>query len=175
MTRTATFDPERIYRYRLSRTWDPTLPPVTWIMLNPSTADESVDDRTISRVIGFSRRWGHGSAVVVNLFAFRTTSPRGLTLTDDPVGPSNDEHLAETLTRSPTTLVAWGNHGGLANPTTGMPRSEEMWRLLDDLETEVLGLGFTAGGQPAHPLYLPGNTRPTPAAPSVSPPDETSI
>jgi len=34
----ATFDATRTYRYRLTRTWDPTGPSVAFVMLNPSTA-----------------------------------------------------------------------------------------------------------------------------------------
>lgn len=32
------------YRYDLTREWDSDLPKVVWIMLNPSIADERVDD-----------------------------------------------------------------------------------------------------------------------------------
>jgi len=71
----AIFDDQRTYRYRLSRIWDDAAPGVCWVMLNPSTATTGVDDPTISRVIDFSRSWHHGSATVVNLFAFRTRKP----------------------------------------------------------------------------------------------------
>lgn len=158
--RTATFGPERVYRYRLTRVWKVSLPAVAWIMLNPSTADETEDDRTISRVIDFSRRWGYGSALVVNLFGFRTPSPALLRRARDPVGPSNDESVAATVRQSQATIVAWGNHGSLANPATGVSRSEEMWQLLDKLDVDVDMLQLTAQSQPAHPLYLPSHIGP---------------
>lgn len=161
--RSAILDSERVYRYRLTRTWERSRPPITWIMLNPSTADERVDDPTISRVIGFSRAWGYGSALVVNLFAFRAASRGDLRRSGDPVGPSNDAHVTRTLARTGTAVAAWGNHGRMHNPATGMPRSDEMWALLEKLDNEVLCLGFTAQGQPTHPLYLAGDTKPTPA------------
>lgn len=162
MIRTATFGGNGIYRYLLSRTWDNDLPAITWVMLNPSTATASSDDQTISRVVGFSRLWGHGSAEVVNLFAFRTTSPALLQVPDDPVGPGNDDVVLNSAARTGKVIVAWGNHGELANPSTGAPRCDEMLRMLDDAERKVVCLGKTRRGQPSHPLYLPADTRPTP-------------
>ena len=35
------------YRYLLGRKWDANLPQVTFVMLNPSTADHQQDDRTL--------------------------------------------------------------------------------------------------------------------------------
>lgn len=159
--RRATFDADCVYRYRLTRIWDSGLAAITWIMLNPSTADEHDDDPTISRVIGFSRSWGYGSAEVVNLFAFRTPSPAMLQTADDPVGPANDETVLSSASRTDKVIVAWGNHGALANPVTGAPRCDEMLRMIDDVGGDVDCLGFTRSGQPSHPLYLPADTRPT--------------
>jgi len=36
-------------------------------MLNPSTADETDDDRTIGRCVAFAQTWGAGGIVVCNL------------------------------------------------------------------------------------------------------------
>ena len=44
-------------------------------LYNEATADESRDDPTIRRCIGFARRWGFARLVVLNLFAFRATRP----------------------------------------------------------------------------------------------------
>ena len=51
----ATFGPRRRYRYRLWRTWDVATPRVLFVLLNPSTAAERVNDPTIRRCIGFAR------------------------------------------------------------------------------------------------------------------------
>jgi hypothetical protein len=96
MTATAVLSDCGTYRYRLGRRWAEG-PVDVWIMLNPSTADATVDDRTIRRCMEFSRRWGAGALVVGNLFALRATDPAELVRHPDPIGPDNDEHL----TRSP--------------------------------------------------------------------------
>lgn len=66
------------YRYMLTREWDEHGDKICWVMLNPSTADETLDDPTIRRVRSFSQREGYGSLVVVNLYAMRATDPKGL-------------------------------------------------------------------------------------------------
>jgi hypothetical protein len=48
------------YRYRLYREWAQSeRMPIMWVMLNPSTADASIDDPTIRRCIAFSKAWGY--------------------------------------------------------------------------------------------------------------------
>src|SRR5689334_10316767 len=74
----AIFDSTGMYRYSLWREWSTDSPPVTFIMLNPSTADDWKDDSTIRRCIGFARTWGFGALEVVNLFAYRATDSRKL-------------------------------------------------------------------------------------------------
>lgn len=158
----ATFDPLKLYRYRLTRTWDETRPSLAWIMLNPSTADASVDDPTIRRVIGFSRSWGFGSATVVNLFGLRATHPGDLRRSDSPVGPDNDAVIRVAVSSADGVVAAWGNHGAMKNPDTGMPRHEEVIGLLHRVSARIRCLGTTREGQPRHPLYLPAFARPAP-------------
>ena len=66
------------YRYMLTRQWAGGHTSTgTWllpiIMLNPSTADASIDDPTIRRCAAFAKREGWHGIRVVNLFAFRAT------------------------------------------------------------------------------------------------------
>ncbi|HEX6285988.1 MAG TPA: DUF1643 domain-containing protein [Acidimicrobiia bacterium] len=144
------------YRYWLTRVWDVGQPPVSWVMLNPSTATETVDDPTIRRVVAFSRLWGFGSALVVNLFALRSVSPETLARHPDPVGPENDSAIERAIGSADLVVVAWGNHGLKLNPKTRTPRSSEVAALLSGVNPRCLGL--TASGQPRHPLYLPSCT-----------------
>ena len=134
------------YRYELTRCWA-NGPIACWVMLNPSTADADVDDPTIRRCIEFSKRWGCGALVVVNLYAWRATNPRDLQRADDPIGPHNDRHI-DVATRSADTVVcAWG---ASANPE----RAAEVLRLI----SRPMCLGTTQGGAPRHPLYVHRDT-----------------
>ena len=56
------------YRYSLSRTWDESKPLIGFIGLNPSTADDVIDDPTITRCINFAKSWGGGGLYMGNLF-----------------------------------------------------------------------------------------------------------
>ena len=108
----AAFNEARTHRYLLARSWQPGLPVMTWIMLNPSTADAFADDPTIRRCVSFARREGCGGIVVTNLFALRATDPRELRLHSDPVGACNDQVIDAHACG--TVVVAWGAGGNLS-------------------------------------------------------------
>ena len=141
----AMFSPCRTYRYSLKRTWDTSIPPLVFIGLNPSTADETVDDPTIRRCIGFAKREGCGGLVMLNLFAFRSTDPKHMKTASDPVGPRNDAVLMNACVGR-TIVAAWGAHG------THRGRDTEVLRMLKD--ERVFCLGLTQAKCPRHPLYL---------------------
>lgn len=152
----ATFDVTGQYRYRLWRSWDGSSPRVAFVMLNPSTADHRQDDPTIRRCIGFARRWGYGGLVVVNLFAYRTSSVTELFQARDPVGPDNDRHLRAAIRRAAAVVLAWGVHG------IRHGRDQGVLGLLARCRAPLLCLGTTRHGHPRHPLYLSGSIRPAP-------------
>src|SRR5690606_14314462 len=74
------------YRYRLWRIWDTDKPLLLWIMLNPSTADDKQLDPTCARCQKWAQTWGYGGFMVANVFALRSTDPKGLYSINDPVG-----------------------------------------------------------------------------------------
>jgi hypothetical protein len=155
----AVFDLSRAYRYRLTRTWNQEWPPVTWIMLNPSTADAFSDDPTIRRCTGFSRAFAAGGMIIVNLFAYRATEPSALRGVADPVGPLNDRHVREACQAGAVTIAAWGAHGALAG------RAEAVTAMLRAAGVQLSCLGTTRDGHPRHPLYVPGSVPLTPWTP----------
>jgi hypothetical protein len=106
----AFFSPCRTWRYSLTRDVAPLTGEgtCTFIGLNPSTADETQDDPTIRRCIDFARRWGFARLKMLNLFALRSTDPRGLLTADDPVGPENDCTISKVVGGSDLIICAWG-------------------------------------------------------------------
>ena len=151
----AVFSPCRRYRYTLFRDLGMQGPQLTVVMLNPSTADAVKDDPTIRRVIGFAKSWGHGSLLVLNLFAIRATDPRAMLAASDPVGPENDAHLIAALNQAKKlglpVLAAWGAHGGHQGRDFHV-----LHKLVDGVDWRCLGR--THHGHPKHPLYVPSNT-----------------
>lgn len=147
----AVFDLSRAYRYLLTRTWDEGLPRVTWVMLNPSTADAFADDPTIRRCAAFARSWNAGGISVVNLFAFRATDPAELRRTADPVGDLNDEYVCRACRPPATVVAAWGAHG------TAADRAAAVARMLAAAQVRLHCLGITRDGHPRHPLYVPAS------------------
>lgn len=146
MITSARFSPCRTWRYTLERVWGSGEAAV-FIGLNPSTADETEDDPTIRRCIGFAQSWGYDRLIMCNLYAYRSTDPKGLLATPDPVGPENDVALQVSAEGAGVVVAAWGVHG---KPD----RVGHVRGLLPDL----LCLGHTKAGAPKHPLYLPKDT-----------------
>lgn len=140
-----------LYRYRLSRSWD-NGPHLTFVMLNPSTADSFQDDPTIRRCIGFAKREAFCGLHVLNLFAFRATKPDDMLHAEDPEGPQNRAYLNQAIEMSAFSqhplICAWGSHwmAKKAGP--------------DFVNRIVAGGGFAAclgqtkSGAPRHPLYV---------------------
>lgn len=154
----AVFSPCRTYRYMLWRTWGEGGRTANFVMLNPSTATETLDDPTIRRCIGFARRWGCARLVVTNIFAYRSTDPRALyDCPVDPVGDDNErwiKHCAGLAHYSDGPVVAaWGTHGAL------LSQGDTVHGWLRCLPVPVECLRLTSSGQPGHPLYLRNNAR----------------
>lgn len=156
MEKDALISPCGLYRYSLTRRWDAGAYSLPIIMLNPSTADASIDDPTIRRCISFAKREGFGGIRVMNLFAFRATSPDAMRAAVDPVGPDSFAHF-ETLfahvssNSNVPVLAAWGAHGD------HLSRAEAITREARYHGARLVCLGTTKQGHPRHPLYVKGD------------------
>ena len=141
MKKAAILSEDNLYRYQLSRIWDESKPLILFIMLNPSTADADVDDPTIRRVIRFTTSWGYGGVYVANLYAFRSTDPKALKHTDDPVGKENVSYITHLIGMASKVIYAWGNN-----------QKEPSW--LSELVQTPYCIDLSKNGIPKHPLYL---------------------
>lgn len=145
------------YRYTLERTVTQHVEEstCTFVMLNPSTADENLDDPTIRRCMGFAFGWGYDRLIVVNLYAFRATKPADLWKAEDPIGPKNAKWIQLATRCSGRVVLAWGAHG----TRNGRGRAaEDAIRNDCGPRTKIGTLGSTKAGEPKHPLYLRADT-----------------
>lgn len=94
---------------------------------------------------------------MINLFAFRTRSPKKLRAATDPVGPDNDRWtdarmVAASMNTVGPVIAAWGAHPGITQ------RVEYVVAAARRCGIQLQCLGTTANGSPRHPLYLPADT-----------------
>jgi hypothetical protein len=153
----ATFDAARVYRYKLVRVWDETRPCAVWVMLNPSKAGAFTGDPTAGRVATFTKAWGLGGFVAVNLYGLIATDPRELARHPDPVGPESDRFIAEVIGPDSVVVCAWG-----ANKMADQ-RGLAALDIIAARGAHPKCLGVTAAGYPTHPLargkhYVPAGT-----------------
>lgn len=157
VTSIAIYSPGEDYRYYLRREWEPRKRRVNFLMLNPSTATEHKNDPTLTRCQYLAGFWGYGGFSVTNLFAYRSTDPRGLRPIADPVGEANDAYIVGEVAHSDTalTICAWGVHGKLSG------RDQAVLDMLANGDPENhLGCKLhylkrnRRDGTPAHPLML---------------------
>lgn len=154
-----------VYRLSLWRRWAAGGRTACWVLLNPSTADGERDDPTLRRCVGFSQAAGCSALELVNLFAFRSSSPaevvRAARAGVDVIGPECDAAIAAAAAGADAIVVGWGivptGLRKLALPDRVRYRHREVLELLEGGEARgrVQCLGHTTGGWPRHPLYVP--------------------
>ena len=154
------WSPDRQHRYFLRRpavtAEDRAKPPMAFIMLNPSTADEVKDDPTVAKSRRYAKSWGFGEVIVMNAFAYRATDPKNMRAHPDPVGPDNDEVIRSTVEhiigRDGIIVCGWGNHG------LHLERGAKLRTMLKQFQLHSFPI--TKQDQPGHPLYLRSTVTP---------------
>lgn len=152
----AVFSEDRKYRYALSRVWDNRGKILVFCMLNPSTADEIVNDPTIERCQRRAKQMGFGALVVVNIFALRSTDPKALYEEEDPYGPENMRIVLEMSKTADMVICGWGKHGALNN------HGKFMLMRMRNHGIKPHALKINKDGSPAHPLYIGYDVKPIP-------------
>jgi hypothetical protein len=146
-TKGAVFSDDGIYRYALWRTWSAYKPPLMFIGLNPSTANQLSNDPTITRLITRANNEGYGGILAGNLYALVSSNPCELTNTTfDPVGPETNDYLRQMIGMAKTVLCAWGSFSAISNN-----RIDDVTAMISD----PYCLGVNRDGNPKHPLYIP--------------------
>ncbi len=144
------------YRYKLWRIWDPQLPKAMCIGLNPSTANATKNDQTISYLIRMLSRLGYGGFYMMNLFAWISSRPDDLLACADPLG-ENEQKLQEVAALCDEVIVCWGS----------FKQAEQRIKEVLPQYPEAKCFGITATGKPFHPLaMMPRNGR-NPDAPEL--------
>ncbi len=147
------------YRYRLDRDINmPGMPGpvIAYFGVNPSTADAATEDQTTRRWISFAAREGARRYVAGNPFAFRTKNVRDLAMAIDPVGPDNDAHITQIIEESDLLVPCWGSRAKL--PRRLHARLDALLSTLEASGKPVKVFGWTASGDPVHPLFLRDDT-----------------
>lgn len=163
MIKSAIFSIHKKYRYSLRRRWygkDEMERIALFVMLNPSTADDEIDDPTIRRCIHFTKKAGCNSLEVVNLYAFKTSSPKELwakkKLHINIIGSRNNQYIKIASDRAHHVVLAWGANAieekRIDDVIEILGVNQGSWPLLTNLGE------LTKKGFPRHPLYLKNET-----------------
>lgn len=155
----ARFSVDRLHRYRLWRRWDDNLPHATFLMMNPSTADEVKNDPTVARCQQRANNWlvsgwlNVGGVEVVNVFAWRETDSKLLPVRIkegvDIIGPDNDAAIIEACKGAAIVVCAWGGPGHFL-----LNRGPAVLKLLRLHGIKPYAFKINADGSPKHPLYI---------------------
>lgn len=145
----AQFNDDKTHRLYLWRIWDESKPLVMFIGLNPSTANESENDPTMRRVIGFAKSWDCGGVYMTNLFTIISSSP-GILKDHRSWGElvSNFSLLVDISKKCKEVVFCWGNF------KEAEIRARECKKYFKD----AMCLGRNKNGSPKHPLYVKGDT-----------------
>lgn len=144
------------YRYRLERTVALQGITVAWFGINPSTANGDMDDATIRKMVGFSRKLGAKTMIVGNCIPFRATDVSKIGKCSEEAMLLNYHHCAEIIRDSAVVIPCWGAIRKVAPHLRGAVVVTKMQ--IVESHTQVLCLGTTKCGNPKHPLMLGYNT-----------------
>lgn len=147
----ATFSHCHRHRYALGRQIGAGGPFALFCGMNPSTAEDDIDDPTIRREWLFAKRWGFSRYIKVNIGSYRATNPRDLPAApDEACPPENIETIRALAAGAGVVVMA---HGVLPRPLI-VPGERITSALIADGH-KLFCLGKTkSSNSPRHPLYI---------------------
>lgn len=150
------------FRTRLTRGWfkpGDAKRTCVFVLLNPSVADGREDDPTVRRCVGFAAAKDCNRLVIVNMFAFRATSPAdmfaALARGEDVVGANdvgelNPDIVNAEVVAGDLVIVGWGSHKATRNMVVFRGSAAQC---------QMYALKINDDGAPGHPLYLPKSSK----------------
>lgn len=154
----AIFNSERTHRQKLWRIWGE--PPFLYVIgMNPSYANEDINDPTVGRCQKRAEYLNMGGLIMLNIQDVVETDSLKLDhLTDEERCtrdnlPQIKQCLIEASKTKSKVLCAWGNQGHKYGQV------KEIMTTSKELGVELLCLGQNANGAPVHPLYQPYNKK----------------
>lgn len=168
---TGVYSDDSVYRYSLTRCWDPALAKLLFVMHNPSKATEVLNDDTVMACQNVAWLIGHpdhpnristtvvdelpcfGSIRVCNLYPAFATSVTDMAI-PCPVLRENDCEIKRSCRWADTVICAWGKPR-----TATQPNREHCVKEIIRAETEhVLCFGQKCG-HPIHPRAVKVQSR----------------
>ncbi len=155
------------YRWILKRELFCGKKSVVFFGLNPSIANSSINDKTLTRIINFCSQWGYKNIYVINLFALISKSSIQLSKSNDPIGGGNDFIILKTLEFWREDIncdlwLGWGDKGQLRERDREVVKLIKKYSYIETKENNfsksVLCLGLSKKGNPLHPLYMPNHS-----------------
>lgn len=144
------------YRYKLHRIWDPNMDKILFIMINPSTADTTEDDKTIKLLVEITKKWeNYGGFYVGNLYPHISSKPVDLKTIQipDEIHAKNRTSIEEMASECSLIVYAWGTKG------PDERQKEPDW-LRNIIDKDVHCLGMSVKGVPKHPKQWGSNVIP---------------
>lgn len=154
---TADFSKCNKFRYTLIRNFKCGNGTLTFILLNPSTANEEFNDPTIARCENRTIAMGFKQMVITNIYPFRATNPKEMFASKVARGEKskiksliykNNEAIVSQAKKSKLVICAWGCHAQSEST------ADEVKEILDANKIKLHVLELSKGGRPKHPLYL---------------------
>lgn len=149
----AVLSPCRQYRYLLGRQVSMLgSSTFAYFGINPSTADEQIDDQTVKKWIGFTKRNDGRQFLVGNVFAYRATDVNQIKKASDPVGESNQQYIEAVIASSDILVPCWGRRTKIPAELRGY--LDSFMEMLLHSGKPVMCFGKTKSGDPMHPQML---------------------
>lgn len=125
--------------------------------INPSIADETIDDNTIKKLIQFTILNEGSEFLIGNVFALISTDVNELSRVNNPKGGDNAKHIQEIIEECDVLVPCWGSRNKVPKALYG--EVDGLMNVLKSSGKPLLCFGHTKSGDPKHPLMLAYTTK----------------